>query len=213
MTLPHQSPAQIQRQKKLHKLERITELPLMLGSFAMIPIFAGLYLWELTPAQERLYTAFEYAVWALFAVVFLSKLALAPAKRAYLRQNWLEALIVLIPVIRPLRIFRAAVWIVRDVTRMNRLVTFESLIGYGIGIILLAATVVTTVERNAEGANIQSFPDALYWSLVTVSTVGYGDHYPVTVIGKFTAIFLMFFGIGIFGGIIAKIVAVFGKSE
>ena len=197
----------------LERLERITELPLMLGSFAMIPIFAGLYLWDLSPIEERIYTAVEIAIWALFAVVFLSKLAVAPAKLTYLRRNWLEALIVLIPVMRPLRIFRAIFWIVRDVTRVNRLVTFESLLGYGIGMVLLAATIVTTAERNAEGANIQSFGDALYWSLVTVSTVGYGDHYPVTTVGRFTAIFLMFFGIGIFGGIIAKIVAAFSKSE
>ncbi len=198
---------------RLERLERITELPLMLGSFAMIPIFAGLYLWDLSAVQERIYTAVEYAIWALFAIAFLSKLAVAPRKRAYLRQNWLEALIVLIPVIRPLRIIRAIFWIVRDVTRVNRLVTFESLLGYGIGMVLLAATIVTTVEQNADGANIKSFADALYWSLVTVSTVGYGDHYPVTTVGKFTAIFLMFFGIGIFGGIIAKIVATFGNSE
>lgn len=198
---------------RLERLERLTELPLMLGSFAMIPIFAGLYLWDISPTQERIYAALEIAIWALFGIVFLAKLALAPDKRAYLRENWLEALIVLIPVIRPLRIIRAIFWIVRDITSVNRLVTFESLLGYGIGMVLLAATIVTTAERNADGANIQGFPDALYWSLVTVSTVGYGDHYPVTVVGKFTAIFLMFFGIGIFGGIIAKIVAAFGKSE
>ncbi len=197
---------------RLEYLERLTELPLMLGAFAMIPVFAGLYLWDLSPAERRIYAAIEIAIWALFAVTFLSKLAIAPSKRAYLRRNWLEALIVLIPVIRPLRIIRAIFWIVRDVTRVNRLVTFESLLGYGIGMVLLVATIVTTAEQNADGANIQSFPDALYWSLVTVSTVGYGDHYPVTVVGKFTAIFLMFFGIGIFGGIIAKIVAAFGRS-
>lgn len=197
----------------LEKLERITELPLMLLSFALMPVLAGLYLWDLSPAQERLYTALEVGVWALFAIAFLAKLALAPGKLAYLRQNWLEALLVLIPVIRPLRIIRAIIWIARDASRVNRLVTFESLLGYGIGMVLLTATIVTTAERNAEGANIQSFSDALYWSLITVSTVGYGDHYPVTVVGKFMAIFLIFFGIGIFGGIVAKIVAAFGKSE
>ena len=198
---------------RLERLERITELPLMLGSFAMIPIFAGLYLWNIGPVEERIYAVLEIAIWGLFVIVFLAKLALAPGKLAYLRQHWLEALIVLIPVVRPLRIFRAIFWIVRDVSRMNFLVTFESLLGYGIGVVLLAATIVTTAEQNADGANIQSFPDALYWSLVTVSTVGYGDHYPVTAVGKFTAIFLMFFGIGIFGGIIAKIVATFGRSD
>ena len=197
----------------LEKLERITELPLMLLSFALMPVLAGLYLWDLSPAQERLYTALEVGIWALFAIAFLAKLAFAPGKLAYLRQNWLEALLVLIPVIRPLRIIRAIIWIARDASRVNRLVTFESLLGYGIGMVLLTATIVTTAERNAEGANIQSFSDALYWSLITVSTVGYGDHYPVTVVGKFMAIFLIFFGIGIFGGIVAKIVAAFGKSE
>ena len=199
--------------ERLENLERLTELPLLLGAFAMIPVFAGLYLWELSPAERRIYASIEIAIWALFAITFLAKFAIAPSKRAYLRQNWLEALFVLIPVIRPLRIIRAIFWIVRDVTRVNRLVTFESLLGYGIGMVLLVATIVTTAEQNADGANIQNFPDALYWSLVTVSTVGYGDHYPVTVVGKFNAIFLMFFGIGIFGGIIAKIVAAFGRSE
>ena len=198
---------------RLEKLERITEMPLMLLSFALMPVMAGLYFWDLSPAEERIYTALEIGIWALFAIAFLSKLALAPIKLHYLRQNWLEALLVLIPIIRPLRIIRAVFWIARDVSRMNRLVTIESLLGYGIGTVLLAATVVTTAEQNAEGASIQSFPDALYWSFVTVSTVGYGDYFPVTVVGKVTAVALMFFGIGIFGGIVAKIVATFAESE
>ena len=198
---------------RLDKIERITEMPLMLLSFTLIPIITGLYFWNLTPAEELIYTWLEIVVWALFAVVFLSKFALAPRKLRYLRHNWLEALIVLIPVIRPLRIIRAILFVVRGVSRWNRLLTFEVLLTYGIGIIILAATIVTTAEQNADGANIQSFPDALYWSLVTVSTVGYGDHYPVTVVGKFTAIFLMFFGIGIFAGIVATIVSAFNRAE
>ena len=198
---------------RLEKLERVTELPLMLMSFALIPIITGLYLWNLTPGEEFIYTWLQVVIWALFAIVFLLKLALAPQKLLYLRRNWLEALIVLVPVVRPLRIVQAVLFVVRGASRWKNLATFEVLLAYGIGLILLAATIVTTAEQNASGANIRSFPDALYWSLVTVSTVGYGDHYPVTVVGKFTAILLMFFGIGIFAGIVATIVAAFGKSE
>ena len=199
--------------ERLEKLERITEMPLMLLSFVLIPIITGVYLWDLTPSEELIYTWLQIVIWALFAITFLSKLALAPHKLLYLRQNLLEALIVLIPVIRPLRILQAILFVVRGASRWRNLVTFEVLLAYGIGIIVLAATIVTTVEQDAHGANIHSFPDALYWSLVTVSTVGYGDHYPVTVVGKFTAIFLMFFGIGIFAGIVATIVSAFNKSE
>lgn len=197
----------------LQKVERVTEMPLMVMSFGMIPILTGLYLWDLSPAEERLYTVLEIGIWVCFAVIFAFKFILAPSKRAYLRHNWLDALLVILPVIRPLRIIRAFVWLARDVSRMNRLVTIESLVSYGIGIILVAATIVTTVEQNAPDARIHSFPDALYWSLVTVSTVGYGDFYPVTVIGKVVAVTLMLSGIGIFGGIVAKIVAAFDNSE
>ncbi len=179
----------------------------------MIPIFAGLYIWDISPAERRIYTALEYAIWAMFALIFIAKVALAPARFAYLRRNWLEALIVLVPVIRPLLIIRAILFVIRGVSRWKRLATFEVLLAYGIGIVLLAATIVTTVEQNADGANIHSFPDAIYWSLVTTSTVGYGDHYPVTVVGKFMAVFLMFFGIGIFAGIVAAIVSAFNDSE
>lgn len=198
---------------RLERFERITEMPLMLASFALMPIITGLYFWNLSPTEESIYTALQIAIWALFAFAFIVKLALAPSKLAYLRRNWPEALLVLIPVLRPLRIVAAILFVVRDVSRWRHLVTFETLLAYGIGIVLLAATIVTTVEQNADGANIRSFPDALYWSLVTVSTVGYGDHYPVTVVGKFTAVALMFFGVGIFAGIVAAIVAAFGRSE
>ena len=198
---------------RLERFERITEMPLMLASFALMPIITGPYFWNLSPTEESIYTALQIAIWALFAFAFIVKLALAPSKLAYLRRNWPEALLVLIPVLRPLRIVAAILFVVRDVSRWRHLVTFETLLAYGIGIVLLAATIVTTVEQNADGANIRSFPDALYWSLVTVSTVGYGDHYPVTVVGKFTAVALMFFGVGIFAGIVAAIVAAFGRSE
>ena len=197
---------------RLEKLERLTELPLMLASFALIPIITGLYLWDLTPTEKRIYISIEIGIWAFFTIAFLSKLAIAPNKLTYLRQNWFEALLVLIPFIRPLRIIRAILFVIRGAFRLKRLLTFEVLVAYGIGVILIAATLVTTVEQNVEGANIQSFPDALYWSLVTVSTVGYGDHHPITVVGKFTAVFLMFFGIGIFAGIVAGIVAAFNES-
>jgi voltage-gated potassium channel len=62
-------------------------------------------------------------------------------------------------------------------------------------LVLNGAIIVDLFERHAPGSNIHSFGESLWWSLVTVTTVGYGDYVPVTLPGRVTAIFIM--GIGI----------------
>src|SRR5690349_15547485 len=57
------------------------------------------------------------------------------------------------------------------------------------------AWLVYKVEVNATGANITSFGKAIWWGVVTFLTIGYGDFYPITVIGRFFAAFLMFAGV------------------
>ena len=57
-------------------------------------------------------------------------------------------------------------------------------------VILVSSVAVMVVERNAPGATITSFGDALWWAAETVSTVGYGDMYPVTLAGRVIAVVL-----------------------
>lgn len=70
-------------------------------------------------------------------------------------------------------------------------------------LIFCAALAVLDAERHANGANITQFGDALWWACVTVSTVGYGDLYPVTVEGRFVAVGLMVGGIALIGVVTA----------
>lgn len=58
--------------------------------------------------------------------------------------------------------------------------------------------IVLHFERGAESANINTYFDALWWAAETVSTVGYGDVYPVTMGGKIVAMVLMMCGVGMF---------------
>ena len=199
------------REAMLARIERLTELPLLLLSFAMIPLLLGPLLWELTDYDETLFFTLDVFIWALFAADLLVKLAVAPDRLGYVRRHWLEVLVVLIPFIRPLRIIRLFVFGARAFGGARRLVSVDFLLVYAIGMVILAATFVTSVERGHD--SITTFPDALWWSFVTVTTVGYGDLSPVTPMGRAIAIVLMLVGIGLFGGLTANLASAIMRSD
>jgi voltage-gated potassium channel len=77
----------------------------------------------------------------------------------------------------------------RDVVVLSILALLIVIFG-GIGVYL--------AEHTHQGANITNLGDALWWAVVTIATVGYGDYYPVTAVGRIIAVFVMLSGIGIF---------------
>ncbi len=192
------------REELLHRIERITELPLLVLSFVMIPLLIGPLLWELSPQEERTFLALDYFIWALFAVDLIIKTVVSTHRLNYLRRHWLEVLVVVIPFFRPLRILRIFVFGSRAWVGMRRLVNVDFLLVYGIGLVIIAATVVASVEGGV-GASINSFADALWWAVVTITTVGYGDMVPVTLVGRTVAFVLMLGGIAFFSGMTANL--------
>ncbi len=69
----------------------------------------------------------------------------------------------------------------------------------------VAALAALDAERGADGGNINSFGDALWWAMTTVTTVGYGDQFPVTPTGRFVAAGLMLAGIALLGVVTASL--------
>lgn len=100
--------------------------------------------------------------------------------------------------IRLLRLFRIVHLFFRTVTIFegNRLIYIMS---FAFTSILLGAFAEYLVESSAQHTKINSFGDALWWSIATVTTVGYGDIYPVTITGRVIASILMIIGIAILG--------------
>ncbi|MEU8995442.1 potassium channel family protein [Streptomyces caniferus] len=82
------------------------------------------------------------------------------------------------------------------------------------GVLLGGAALVVVAESGAPHANITSYPRALWWSIETATTVGYGDFYPVTLWGRIIASFLMLSAITAFGVITAALATWFvGRAE
>lgn len=153
---------------------------------------------------------------ALFFADFLHSLYAAPHRRAYFfKWGWLD-LVSSIPVVGPLRVARFAriarllrvLRTVRSARALTSLILRERkqsalLAGVFLAFLLLACSSIAILQLEAHrtDANIHSAIDAVWWAVTTMSTVGYGDRYPVSVGGRVVGMLLMISGVGIFGAL------------
>ena len=204
---------------RLARFERATELPLLLLAIAMVPLLLVPLAWDLGSRVEDVILALDWLIWGVFASEFSIRVFLARGARLrYIAHHWIDVLIVILPFMRPLRVLRSArallfivrgLWTLRAISRRRGVRTSVALAAAGP---VAAAAVVFYAERGA-GGTIQSFDDALWWALATITTVGYGDVAPVTHAGRGVATFLMLLGIGLFGVLTASVASWFVEQE
>jgi voltage-gated potassium channel len=172
------------------------------------------------PAQEVI-VAMDTIITPIFVFDFAYRLLTAPSKRGYFfgGQGWAD-LLATIPLFRFFRVFRV-VRVVRllraygvrrffeDLVEARASATFLLTIFLVILVLEVAGATIYYVEGAAEAANIRSAGDALWWGIVTITTVGYGDRFPVTEGGRVIGVFLLFAGIGLFSVLTGFIANVF----
>jgi voltage-gated potassium channel len=149
---------------------------------------------------EEVLEAFSWAIWGIFAVDLLARLVFARSLKSFVKSSWLEIVALIIPFFRILRIFRILIAF-RGIAPLvkSRMASTTTYIALGLPLVWFAGAIgVLDAEKNTEGAAITSLADALWWSLTTITTVGYGDFYPKSLEGKFVAAFLMLTGIALF---------------
>lgn len=154
----------------------------------------------------------EWLVWGAFAVDYAIRLRLSRDRWAFVRGQPLALAAVVLPLLQPLRLLRllAAVLLVGQRARLAaqvRLTTY--VVGSCAGLVMFGSLAVLEVERGAEGSSIVGLGDAVWWAVVTMTTVGYGDTAPVTGPGKVLAVCLMLSGIALLGVVTANIAAWF----
>lgn len=183
--------------------EAATTWPLLIASVLFL-IAYSLRILERNPsaALVAVLTTILVTVWVAFVVDYIVRIVLSPDKWFFVGHSKVDLLSVFIPIARPFRLLKY----------LGRL----PLLGGNSGaawrrrVIIIAATFVVmfiyvislaeyAAERDAKGANITSFGDSIWWACVTMATVGYGDYFPITVMGRVLAVILMVGGIAIVG--------------
>lgn len=178
-------------------------------------IFLVAYAWpildpHLNHTTRQIFEIGQWSAWAGFALDYFARLWAARDRRRYFTKHLLDLVIVVLPVLGPLRLVRLVV-IFRVVNRkagasMRGHVPLYVTVSAA-ALIFCASLAVLSAERGAPPsmhANILTIGTALWWACVTVTTVGYGDHYPVTAAGRAIGIVLMIVGVGIFGVVAAS---------
>jgi ion transport 2 domain-containing protein len=193
---------------RLARWERITEWPLTFAAVLFLAVYSVEVIGDL---HGRDHLAAETAidiVWAVFAADYAVRLRLAPDRGRWFAHHLLDLAVVALPLLRPLRLLRLATPIsvlqrTAGLALRGRIAVYTA--GAAILLTYVGALATLDAEKHAPGATITSFPKALWWAFVTITSVGYGDHIPTTGTGRTVAALLMIAGIAVIGTVTATL--------
>lgn len=145
----------------------------------------------------------QRTVWALFGIDYIIRIREADQKLRFVLHNWFDAIVLLVPVLRPLRLLRAVSLASLAARRFSHGTALRISVAIRTAVTaalvwLLAGLAVTEAEHAHAGSSIRDVGDGLWWAITTMTTVGYGDRYPVSTEGRIIGGGLMVSGIAIF---------------
>jgi voltage-gated potassium channel len=194
-----------------------------------IGVVLGLLLRELVPLHEDTHQLLNYVdtgICLYFLYDFLLRLYQAPDKWEFFRRSWIDLLasipvvpwvrlghlVRIIRLLRMIRAFRTSREFVSYFFRNRANGTLAIVLLSALLLMIFGAVAILSVERVPE-SNIKTPSDALWWAFVTITTVGYGDRFPVTTAGRLIAAVLMIVGVGLFGTFTGYVANFFVEEE
>jgi voltage-gated potassium channel len=199
--------------------------PMMVLSILWLPVLIIPFVTTPKPGLADALNAIDYFVWALFTVEYLIKLYLAPDRKWFVRHHILDLVVICVPFLRPLRaarllrllrLVRIGTVLAEGLRRGKSILTHNGLHFVLLAVVVLVAGLAAlelNFEGHAPGSNIHDYGNALWWAATTVTTVGYGDRFPVTAAGRGVAVVLMLVGIGLVGVVTASVASYFLQED
>jgi voltage-gated potassium channel len=208
-----------------NKLSFLECLILVLSAYVLIILFMQT-VFPLSPEIDQLIDWIDFGICLVFVYDFFHRLYKAPVKSKFLKWGWIDLaasvpmfdflrwgrLVRVIRILRILRAFRSTRRLINYLFRNRANGTFATVALISLVLTLFSSIAILNFETEPE-SNIKTPADALWWSFVTITTVGYGDKFPVTAEGRIIAAVLMTAGVGLFGTFTGYIATFFMEAE
>jgi voltage-gated potassium channel len=202
MTMPPLNAPETRRQRILEDYEaKTSNLLSALALVYLLTFSAQAIFYDPKEAWYQWANTFGNVLWVLFAIDLAFRLTLSPRRLFFIKTHLIDVITVVVPQFRALRTLRA---FSRDgiLSKGKGAFTGRALATAAIAtalIVWVGGLMVLEAERGAPGAEIVTFGDSIWWTFETITTVGYGDFVPVTVLGRFFATLIMIVGISVLG--------------
>lgn len=204
------------REAARERFEQRMAVPVLIAAALLAAVSLAILFGNLSDGARRTFVVVDLLLWAFFLCEYLVRLVLSTQRRAFVKKEWMDLVLVVLPLLQPLRLLGALVRVARVSAAFERAAkTARQLnrhrlhlaFAWAGGLILIAAVITPVVEPDS--GKIKSFGDGVWWAVVTTTTVGYGDFVPVSVVGRGIGFLLMLAGIGIIGLLTANIASLF----
>jgi voltage-gated potassium channel len=209
--------ARVEPSRRLARYERFARLPMAV--VGVVWAVAAVVVLTATGSDPEWLVGLLFGLWAIIFVEYVARLLAAPDRRSYVATRRIEPALVVLPVLQPLRLAdlpRVDVVAAELALRTRAILRHRGLFRVllvAAGLLFVGSWLVMLSERDAPGANIHDYGSALWWGIVTMTTVGYGDKFPVTGLGRGVAVVLMLVGIGLLGVITATVASFFVQEH
>jgi voltage-gated potassium channel len=209
----HADPAR--RTALFNRLEAATGFPMFLVALVFVVSYIALEVADPDATAGNVLEVVARGSWGLLALEFVAKLGLAPDRWRYLRGHWVEAATLAVPLVDAHRVVVLAIAGLRlweEARTALRARTMAFLLALVFVSLSMGSLFLYIAERSAEGG-LATYADALWLTVVTMATVGYGDLTPKTPQGRLVAATLMGIGVAVFGLLTARVAAFFVGPE
>jgi voltage-gated potassium channel len=207
------------RRESLKRIEHVLRFPMAALGVAWAVCGIIVVTTHSSGGTSQAFVATLFIIWFVVVVETLARYVVVPDRRRYFACRRIEPVLVVLPafqVWKVLGVEQASVLWAEGMAHFLAILRHRGLFRVllaATGLLFLGAWAVLLFERHAPGSNIHSYGDSLWWAVVTVTTVGYGDRFPVTPGGRAVAVVLMLIGIGLIGVLTATVASFFVQEH